>query len=414
MTERIEARTPNSKLTELGGRKFRRSISLGAPMHYVDGEGKLQDIDLSSRMDRGQFLVDKAPYALRVDPTVPAYRYTSGTKGAVEVELIDPAASIPAAQLDGGFVWADIAKDTDYKIVPRKWGVAALTVLKSSDAPRQWLWRIEGEAGLLKPVSGTDAKGQICEIEQETKDGVLTARWTGRVTSRRLLRDGERWDGHPVYPVTIDPTVNEAIAANADDAWSFGAASFLQTGGNTIPAGFGSSFPFIPAVRFQTIGIPVGSTIDAATMTFDVISVTGSPSLKLYGDDVDDAAAWGAGSRPKNITKTTATVTLAPGGTGNYAATVTTIIAEIVARAGWASGNDMRFAAFDQVGVASNYFGFAALEHATRAATQLDIDYTAAGGAGQPTWKRWGGVGTLGGPRTAQHAKVWREALSYG
>src|SRR5690606_20998312 len=94
-----------------------------------------------------------------------------------------------------------------------------------------------------------------------------------------------------------------------------------------------------------------------------------------------DAPAWSEGSRVRTITKTAAFTTITPSGTGLYTIGVTGIMQEIVNRAGWASGNDVRFGLFDNVGSGSNNVVMAALEHATRTEAQLEIEYEEAGGA---------------------------------
>ncbi len=192
------------------------------------------------------------------------------------------------------------------------------------------------------------------------------------------------------------PTINETIVLGTDDVFS-------QQGNNSyqflstvyIGAGhqdFGTAqYINWTGVRFQTINIPSGSTIDSATLTFVMKDKIGTPSVRIYGNDVDDAATWGATNKVRNITKTAAftalDVTL-----HDSTNDVKTIVQEIVDRGGWAANNDIAFGLFDQVGTGNNNIRGVAYEY-TPANTyygsvanpaKLDITYTAgaAGGAG--------------------------------
>lgn len=101
-------------------------------------------------------------------------------------------------------------------------------------------------------------------------------------------------------------------------------------------------------LRFNSVTIAQGATISAATLTVTK-HLAPAPdtafNITVWADDVDDAAVWGAGSRPQNgFTDTTASAVQSTGtGTGTIVWTITTIVQEIVDRAGWVSGNDLKF-----------------------------------------------------------------------
>lgn len=386
--EVIEARDVNSKtFTRVGG-GFRKIVTLGVPIHYRDINSNLQDIEFAASRDGlNNYVVDKAPYVLKVDPTLPAYDYT-GEGGEVSVELIKVGTGQfrPSALVQSGniYTWL-VGTDTSYAITPLPFGVRTDLSLSSSKAPKTWQWRIIGNAAMLQPVTGKDATGRICEITQSITNGVLTATWSGRTATQRDLRrtPSTAWTNTATYPVTIDPVVNEAISANADDGQSFfgGTAGTGQTlTGTQIGAGhFG--YPdytqHVTGLRFQTVAVPQGATINSATLTVNVIGITGTSSTRWYADDVDNAAGWATTSRIKNITKTTAFTAFAPASTGSKNIDVTSIIQELVNRAGWASNNNMRLACFAQ-GAGTHEARMEALENAGTAHATLSIDYTAA------------------------------------
>ena len=125
--------------------------------------------------------------------------------------------------------------------------------------------------------------------------------------------------------------------------------------------------------------MPQGATISSATLTVDILFISGSPNANVYGDDVDSAPGWSnPGSRVKEITKTTAVTNITPSSVGLYPISITGIVQELVDRAGWASGNHMRFGFFNNA-QSDNDFAFAAFEHATRTEAQLEIEYEEAG-----------------------------------
>ena len=401
MRELLDKRTASSKTFDLGNGQ--QMLRVGhSPLHYVK-DGNLVDIDTTPQpAANGLFEVTEAPYRLNLDPSRPAYLYTNGTGKWVEAELVEIdgvlVKSAPALIAGGLLKWAEIALDTDLVISPLRRGCQTLAFLHSARAPRKWRWRVRGDASLLLPASGKDADGKILEIVSSTEGEFLNITWTGRATSMRALRQlgAAAWTTEVLYPVTVDPTINEVIGANADDVYSYwlnnGATFQLFTAGATreIVGRTGGNRIFYGGARFQTVNVPQGATVDSATLTIQVTTLTGTPNINVYGDDVDDAAAWATpGSRVKAITKTTASTNVTAPGTGAEAINVQTIVQELVSRAGWTANNDMRFGFFNAATGGSHTLRFAALEHATETEAHLDITYTV---AGQPAVKRMGGV----------------------
>jgi len=384
MREIEHKRTRFSKTFDLGG--GRRRLEVGKlPMHFERG-GKLLDIDLTPEFDgvRKHHALRNCPYALRVADDRPAYFYNSTSGRAVEVELIAPSGK---PLVEGGlFKWAEVGRDTDYVIQPLPVGCATLLILHGPEAPRIWSWRIGGDIGLIQPLAGKDSGGRMLELveHRDAKAGTIAVEWTGRMLARGDLRRKKQtvWTDNVTWPVLIDPTVNESIAANGDDARSFwvnGTAFNTFTTGDEANTGgrIGASIAYA-GLRFQTIAIPNTATIDSATLTLRMTLVGGSPDVSVYGNDTDDAAAWATpGNRIKNIAKTTA-FTQKTSWTSDVDDTVdvTAVVAEILARTGWASNNDIAFAIFNNAGAGTHFVQFAALEHATLTEARLSIDYT--------------------------------------
>ena len=377
MRELVNKRSANTKLYDLGKGKRKLSIRRGAPMHYRDADGKWQDIDLRAKEDQGDWFIDKAPYRLRVSQKFPGYQYRSES-GSVSVRLFE-ANVVSSPKVQGNtYIW-DIAIDCRCEILPLAHGVSTQIVLDSDQAPKSFVWQIAGSETLLQPPIGRDAKGNFLELIVEQDEDKQTITWTGRVANgRRLRAAGSRgWNTDVAYPVRIDPTINEAIAATGDDR-DERVGSTLFTGFTTLVAGQSSYYDFADGFRFQTVNIPQASPIDSADFSIEIVNVTGTPDLRMYGNDVDDAATWSdPGNLPSAITKTTAFAEVDNfTTTGVKTVDVTTIVQEIVNRGSWTANNDLALVLFDNQASGGNFVSLADLSHATAQEAQLDIVYT--------------------------------------
>lgn len=401
MREFRKKRKMNSKTFLLDNGKRMLRTGIRKPLHYVDQDGKLADIDVTPTLDRGQHFISKAPYKARIGRDFPGYRYT-GARGTISAELVaingNPIAKREPDYADKRFCWRGIALDADCTIIPRNAALAALVTLHSENAPRSFTWEILGDRAMMRPVIGRDAGGRSLELGQEWNGDRLTITWTGRIIDGKSARRGQAGD-KPKYPVWIDPTVNEGIVAGADDAsssWSQNGAVLRGFANNatrlfagTFSTGYSLSYA---GMRFQSIPIPNGTTIDSAVLTIDITDRTGTPSLRLYAVDTDDAAAF---ANPANLilnaARTTAFVAISPTSTGFYTIGATGPVQEVLSRAGWASNNDMAVMLIPVVvNAGGDFIGFAAYEHTTREEAQLDIVY--AGGGDEVPFLRPGGI----------------------
>ena len=388
MRELTKHRTHRTKTWHIARNRFKKRFSAG-PLHF-ERDGKLVDIDLTDRLDRGHCLIDQAPFALRVDPNIPAYRYTNGKGGEVSIELAsingNPVARRRCGRDGRAFVWRGISLNTDCRIQPSRKGVGTYLVLHSADAPRRWRWDIGGDRRLLRPIVGRDSRGKLLEIESRYESDSLVVEWTGRATTSKLLRRDNTWTEDIAWPVRIDPSVNESIVAGPDDvttAFVNYISTFFNSGTSYITPGFSSYPVFVYAgLRFQTIAIPQGVTIDSATLTLTVSSIIGNPVFRVFAHDIDDAAAWSnPGNLAKDIVKTTAYAQITPTVTGAYSFGITGPVQEVINRTGWASSNNIAFGLFPQNVVSANNIQIAAFEHTTLDEAMLDVVYTVAGGA---------------------------------
>ena len=146
---------------------------------------------------------------------------------------------------------------------------------------------------------------------------------------------------------TINPT------ASAHDVRE--AAGTVVLTSNVLTAGTHWVGLFLPSVA-----VPVGATINSATLYYkSVDAARDDPHVVWYANDVDDAAVFTTGaSNVSSRTLTTASVTDSATGIGttNYrAVNITSLIAEVTARGGWAAGNDIALIGDCQGGIALEY-----------------------------------------------------------
>lgn len=178
-------------------------------------------------------------------------------------------------------------------------------------------------------------------------------------------------------------TVSVHIAATADDVTELVGLGMLNDGsagglGQTVSSGWISSLDTWAGLRFLSVTGPVsGATINSATITLNVTSITGTPNTTFYGYAADSPAAWASpGNLPHNATLTSASVS-GPSATGTRTVDVTSIVQEIVNRSGWASGNNMSFVCDNNTGAGGNaYWSAEDYVAAGTAEAVLDIDYT--------------------------------------
>jgi len=181
-------------------------------------------------------------------------------------------------------------------------------------------------------------------------------------------------------------TLNLQVAAGNDDATESAdqSSTYDRSGAFVrVRARTSTAYQFGAGMRWQAT-VPAGSTINSATLqvlVYDDTTPYDDVDCHIYGEAVDNSAEFPEASPAIwDRTKTTANVDWAQNdlGTGWKSQVVTAIVAEIVARPGWASGNylcimllgdndvqqtnSLRFRTFEQAGNVSG--------------AKLDIDYT--------------------------------------
>lgn len=195
------------------------------------------------------------------------------------------------------------------------------------------------------------------------------------------LRIPWAWLQTAVYPVTIDPTVDQDVAGSLDDSFE-NASSANATIGSGNADGVDKMFGF----RWQGVTIPDGATINTAYLSVYVYNGNlDEPDVTIDFEDSSTPAAFATASNDvSSRTGTSETVNWASanlGGAGWYdTSSVVVIIEELMASYSYASGAAM-VARLTGSADAARDCGLYLYDQDPAYAAGLYIDYTAAGGA---------------------------------
>lgn len=382
---------------EANPRRFRSRSSLGSLCYQDDrGDWQLNDIRLLDDADSFSLKLAAAAHRVRIAESG-AYRLYP--RRGILSEYIDVGA--PNPQKRGPVSWEDLPlgplslpepararferSDYTWQVRPHGDGIKAELVIADSAIPRHLRWAVnltglewdkeqlggaDGAAvAFLRPFRAYDANGEDVPLEWGLKSGFLEVEFDSTGLQ---------------YPITIDPSFTDGIAASENDARENGGTMIIdglriRIGG----AGEYGGWRWVP-------GIAQGSTIDTAVVSFFYDNqASDDAGVTFYCDDVDDAAAFR--TIAKDISKraaTTATVQytdqgIAAGGLGRYdGPELKTLFQEIVDRAGYADTSAMALIAEHLAHGGASDWRTNAWDIDPAEAAILDITWTEAGGGG--------------------------------
>lgn len=341
-----------------------------------------------------------------------------------------------ASEIDVGPIWSLGGGDVSYKI--RMAGGQSEPIITIDERARNHIWNIgartsaaQTDFGVLFHLDWNGIDRIIADKKQVSRTGNMS--WknelrafdrsnkllaaigqgmvyvpgrAGRATAiKRAWFDGTDWwlfVGAKVSEINdflpgdliIDPPISEeSIIANADDAGQTGATTMGLSGqfSNQIFLGHYSTL-YHGGWRFQSVPIGQGETVNSATLEplQESASATVNVDIDLFGDDVDNAAAFTTTNGDiTGRTRTTATTNVLaadiPGNTNRASWDVASIVQEIIDRPGW---NEQALAF---VGIAVNtntdYVGFTDYNGSAANAADFNADVTVTGGGGAASRK---------------------------
>lgn len=201
--------------------------------------------------------------------------------------------------------------------------------------------------------------------------------WADTTNLYVRARENVGKDIYPIFSPFGGPNENEQMAYESDAGYTTG-DWFV---GNDPPV-----FNVEDGAVRTASGIVVdqAEAIYAAELSLYVGSRLGSSEVKMtiYGIDEDNTGPFNAGTAATARTKTTASVNHnTTVSSGEYAgADVTSIVQEIIDRAGWASGNNMGFIMNDNGTAVDNDYGETSASGSflsvTRSSTLASFKYT--------------------------------------
>lgn len=187
----------------------------------------------------------------------------------------------------------------------------------------------------------------------------------------------------------LDPSDTWQVSAGNDDAIEYGSGGFYADDNYNRVHSYtttSSSNYICCGVRFTSINIPQGSTIDSADVKLYTYSTSyDDMNSVIYGNDVDNAQDFN--DNPHIIStadrpRTSASVSWVEDsiGAGVWATkSVTSIIQEIVNRPGWSSGNALVLLFIANTDV-SKIFRGKSYDNSPSQAPKLYIEWTSGGG----------------------------------
>lgn len=182
-------------------------------------------------------------------------------------------------------------------------------------------------------------------------------------------------------------TANLAVSTGTDDGyWNYGGGADYSN--SSAGAYLGSSFSqSIGAwLRFPSATIPNASTINSAVLTITSHDTrSDSVSLIIRGVAEDNPTYPTSRTDAAGRSVTSAGVTWSPSaftaGSTYSPGDLSTVVQEIVNRAGFTSGNAIMLYILNNGTTSTNLRQLRSYNNSPAAAATLDIDYTAAGGA---------------------------------
>lgn len=375
--ELLHKRTVNTKLFDLGNNQF-ELIKSPVPIHYFNN-GVLEDID-TNFVDKGTYYeITKAPYDGIIFKDKIKYQFTAKTGGRVDVELRE-IGGVDILNLNlninlikdknDKLIYKNVLQGLDIIIVANQYKFEAYKILNNNKVPVSFKWDVfedkKTDAKFITKTAGVDSNNkEINLLNNNSVSNYVTKtkidlnkisfyeEFTNEVKIRNRKTRIKSLSKNVKYPIIIDASVSINVSANADDGYESSSASWHSWVSNIqeIRISVVSIYNYNGGFKFNNVTIPQGATINSASMVWFVTNNAQGQTIKIYGDNVDSAVVWSKSSLPSNMTKTTAFGSFSPtavvGNTTN--APITSPLQEIINRAGWISGNNVRFGAFPQV-----------------------------------------------------------------
>lgn len=188
------------------------------------------------------------------------------------------------------------------------------------------------------------------------------------------VRFPKSWIDTAVFPIILDPAVDYQVRASGDDCMWDPHGDFFSTYPNLNMGGM-SKF----AVRFASVTIPDGATIDTSYLSFRYYYSSGTPPVcTLSAEDAANPSQITSRSDGASRTLTTNNIEITSPTSGGWwnSDSLNTIIDELMSSYSYASGSAMQFIVVDTLN--SSYGAVSSYDHYSGYAPKLHIEYTEA------------------------------------
>jgi len=365
-----ELATETSDVTWLGGNRYALDSAAG-PINYKDSYDDPSELwkPIDTTIVNGQ--ITRAPYTAVFDYDNKVVTVTDKRTGAVTTIQLDSLGGNSMAGVgtdveNGNTVtWANVATDTDVKVVANNNQIRFERILKSANAPTDATFDITQTGDSIKLTSQAQDKTRTIPLIASVSDPVVSMgkRTIQSVSMADLNLEDTQINGtlnedidtdnagEIVYPLVIDPTLNISVAASTDDCYFFTGNIYLNAAYMLLGNG---GFSVDSALRFLNVAVPIGATPTAADIIFKSYAAQSGDTckVKIYGENPTNAnpATYSTYANVVGRTLTSDFVswtighwTGAQSDAGTTTSDLTQLIKDIIANANWVSGNAMAF-----------------------------------------------------------------------
>lgn len=188
--EMLEKRRRFSKVFDMGNGQ-RKMIVTQVPLHFKNAAGEFEDIDLTPRKEGEYWIVDRAPYILKVSEDYPFFEYQG--RGSQEHAKGSCEGFSPIEVGDSVFTWK-LGKNVNALVVVLPNAVRVGLEVLGPEADFANDWTINGAS--VAYTQAMDAQGNPGEIEN--------GRFTGRVSKLVDAATRQRkWSLEAAWPVRV-------------------------------------------------------------------------------------------------------------------------------------------------------------------------------------------------------------------
>lgn len=388
--ELINLRTAYSKTFDMGGGNH-RLVYCAFPVHirtmFTERE---TDFSFRYSSNLNKWVANELPFSVYCDNNRLKISFQSGKGRLISLQLLQlddvdvNFADFEIKTTERGLNYVNTNLGISINIILQFDKIKIFKKLRDSNSPKKLIWRVIGDNEIVNNFTGVslgwDKQRRTCEVNYGKSNIVdrgsrstliYTEEWTGRISKARDRNRTLAWFDESeltdVYPVTIDPSVNNDTTETGASDGIIKLSTYNDTGpGAPANTGFVSTFAVLSlgylispqsgspvprnkyfyrdiGLHFVSIGVPQGSTINTATLKLYRNTINNAPiSFRIFGENVDNGAALGVGfsRHPYNWTRTASVYKTATGSaTGLRSYAITNAIQTIVNRAGFVTNN---------------------------------------------------------------------------